>query len=59
MKNINKSDPKPICICKGRFFFFLIDVELIYNVMLVSAIPHSESVICVCVCVCIYIYIYT
>ena len=55
MKNINKSDPKPICICKGRFFFFLTDVELIYNVMLVSAIQHSKSVICVCV----YIYTHT
>ena len=60
-KNIHKSDPKLICISKRRFlsFFFsffkiLIGVEFIYNIMLVSPIQHSESVICVCVCIYTY-----
>ena len=39
----------------------LIGVEVIYNVVLVSDVQHSDSVIhiyvCVCVCVCVYIYI--
>ena len=30
------------------FFFFLIDVELIYNVVLVSGVQQSESVIHIC-----------
>ena len=40
----------------------LIGVEVIYNVVLVSDVQHSDSVIhiyvCVCVCVCVYIYMY-
>ena len=46
-------------------FFFLmhfIELQLIYNVVLVSGIQQNYSVIyiymCVCVCVCIYIYMY-
>ena len=56
MKNINKSDPKLICIGKGRFTF-LKNFNWCGVVMLVSAIQHSESVICVYMCVCVYIYI--
>ena len=40
-----------------------IDVLLIYNVVLITAVQQSDPVsyiyICVCVCVCVYIYIYT
>ena len=53
----------------NRFFWLLcfIGVELIYNVVLVSGVQHSDSDIhiyvcmymCVCVCVYIYINIYT
>ena len=32
---------------------FLIEVELIYNAMLVSGVQQSGSYICVCVCVCV------
>ena len=33
---------------------------MIYNIVLVSGIQQSDSVIhiCVCVCVCVYVYIY-
>ena len=38
-----------------QYLFLFTGVELIYNVVLLSAIQHSESVIymCVCVCVCV------
>ena len=41
------------------FNFFFIEVELIYNIMLVSGVQQSDSdiYICICVCVCVYIYI--
>ena len=35
-----------------------IGLELLYTVVLVSAVQQYESVTCVCVCVYIYIYIY-
>ena len=31
------------------FFFFFIGVQLLYNVVLVSAVQQSESVTCICV----------
>ena len=40
------------------FKFLFIEVELIYNIMLVSGIKQINSDMCVCVYVCfIYIYI--
>ena len=38
-----------------------IDVLLIYNVVLITAVQQSDPVsyIYICVCVCVYIYIYT
>ena len=45
--------------------FLKIEVELIYNVVLVSSVQQSDSVIhtyiyvCVCVCVCVCVYIYS
>ena len=32
--------------------FFFLGVELIYSVVVVSGVQHSDSVVCVCVCVC-------
>ena len=31
--------------------FFFLGVELIYSVVVVSGVQHSDSVVCVCVCV--------
>ena len=48
------------CTCCKFFFqfvayllinFFLIEAELIYNVVLVSGVQLSDSDVCVCVCV--------
>ena len=45
-----------------RFYFslFFIEVQLIYNVGLISAVQPSDSVVyihvCVCVCVCVCVY---
>ena len=41
-----------------KIYCFFIEVELIYNVMLVSGIQHGDSDIHMCVCIYIYIYIY-
>ena len=32
---------------EATFIFFLIDVQLLYNVVLVSAVQRSESAICI------------
>ena len=49
------------CTCCKFFFqsvayllinFFLIEAEVIYNVVLVSGVQPSDSDMCVCVCVC-------
>ena len=37
--------------------FFLIEVQLIYNVVLVLGVHQSDTVIYMCVCIYIYIYI--
>ena len=41
------------------FKIYFTDIQLIYNVMLVSAVQQSDSVIHLHTCVYIYIYIYT
>ena len=41
-----------------KVLFFLIGVQLLYNVVLVSAAQQCESAIYICMCVYIYIYIY-
>ena len=51
----NKPNPYPILDDAGmtllsHFFFIFIEVSLQYNVMLVSAVQQSESVIAVCYC---------
>ena len=33
--------------------YFCIEVQLIYNIMLVLGVQQSDSVLCVCVCVCV------
>ena len=38
--------------------FFLIEVWMIYNVVLVSGVQQSDSVIYIYVYICTYIYIY-
>ena len=46
------------------FFFFLlcsllfIDIQLTYNILLVSNVEHKDLINILCVCVYIYIYIY-
>ena len=44
--------------CLSLFFELLIfiKVQLIYNVVLVSAVEQLVSVVCVCVCVCVCVY---
>ena len=43
---------------KLNFHYFFIEVQLTYNVVLVSGVEQSNSVyVCVCVCVCIHTYI--
>ena len=55
---------KPGMVFPGSILIFLIYIQLTYNVVLVSGVQQSSSVIytCVCVyvyiCVCVYIYIY-
>ena len=44
-------------LCQTFLKTNFIGVQLLYNVVLVSAIQQTESVICVCICICIYIYI--
>ena len=44
--------PLPTCISNP--ILFLIEVQLIYNVVLIAAVQQSDSVICICM----YIYIY-
>ena len=43
-------------------FSFFIEISLIYNVVLVSSVQQSDSVIyicmCVCVCVCVCIFFF-
>ena len=50
-------------------YVFFIEIQLFYNIMLVSSVQHSDSIIYVCVCVCVcacacaciymqYIYLY-
>ena len=50
------------CTCCKFFFqsvayllinFFLIEAEVIYNVVLVSGVQPSDSDMCVCLCVCV------
>ena len=50
-----------ISFCQRSFISLkIIEIQLIYNVVLVSGVQQRDSVvqICVCVCVCMYIYIY-
>ena len=48
--------PFPQLPCDSALFFFsLIEVELIYNVVLISAVQQSNSVVYVSVCIYIYI----
>ena len=39
-------------------FLSLIDVQLIYIVVLISAVQQSDSVIYICIYLCVYIYTY-
>ena len=34
--------------------FFIIEVQLVYNVVLITAIQQSDSVICICVCILLF-----
>ena len=46
---------------KLNFHYFFIEVQLTYNVVLVSGVEQSNSVyvcVCVCVCVCVYTHIF-
>ena len=44
--------------CNVCVYFFLIEIWLIYNAVLVFDIQQSDLAIHIYVCVCIYIYIY-
>ena len=41
-----------------QIFYFCIEVQLIYNVVPISAVQKNDPDICVCIHVYIYIYIY-
>ena len=35
-------------------FCLLVEVQLIFNAMFITAVQQSDSGVCVCVCVCVY-----
>ena len=47
-------------LCWKHFFFklFVVEIKLNYNVVSITAIHQSNSVIHIHICVCVYIYIY-
>ena len=47
--------PTPPAGLSSNLFFF-IEVQLIYNIVLVWGVQQSGSVIYMCVCVCVYIF---
>ena len=47
-----------VSCCLGPFIlFYYIEVQLMYNVVLVSGVQHSDSVLYIYICIYVYIYI--
>lgn len=41
--------PQEECALRHSFFFFLIDLEVLYNFVLVSVVQWNESAVCICI----------